>query len=162
MYFNLCELPLSIRILGLSNIKIFNLESILPRLIHLETLNIPDRADYQIMEYPPNLKKLYVDGVYEYKLVNLPSRLRIISLGWYNDSLEEIVNSNIEHIDLYENMNLSVINNLPKSLKKITIIETHPELHKMKKLYPYLDIDILPDYDERERIIDSMRGDLWW
>jgi hypothetical protein len=100
---------------------------------------------------------------YKYKLNNLPSSLKYISFSWeYNyDSLKAIANSNIEHIDLTENKNLSIINYLPKSLKKITIIETHTEFYRIKKQYPHIEINKLPDYDYQEEMIDTMRYELW-
>jgi hypothetical protein len=158
-YFNLINLPLSIRMLELPNIKISNLECILKRLIHLKELFIPNDFYNAILEYPPNLEKLYIIGNYKHKLENLPSSLKIISLGWYDNSLEAVANSNIENINLDENKNLSIIGYLPKSLKKLTIIQTHSELYKIKNKYPLLEINILPDYDYQEAYIDSMRGE---
>jgi len=157
-YFNLINLPESIRVLELPNIKISNIEIILKRLIHLEELIIPNHFDNVIIEYPPNLVELYIIGYYKFKLVNLPSSLKNISLGWYDNSLEAVANSNIENMDLDDNKNLSIINYLPKSLKKLNIIETHIELYEIKAKYPLPEINILPDYDYREDYIDSMRG----
>jgi len=161
-YFNLINVPVSIRVLELPNIKISNLESILKRLIHLKELFIPDDFNNAILGYPPNLEEFYIIGNYKYKLVSLPSSLKTISLGWYgwyDNSLEAVANSNIENINLNENKNLSIIDYLPKSLKKLTIIETHTELNRIKTQYPQLEIDILPDYDYQEEYIDSMRGE---
>ena len=100
-YFNLINLPLSIRVLHLPNLHISNFDSILKRLIHLESLYIPNNCNQVILEYPQNLVKLNFSGHYIYKLVNLPSSLKYIALGWYNNSLEAVANSNIEHIDLH-------------------------------------------------------------
>lgn len=164
-YFNLHNLPLSIRILCLPNLNlnISNLEIILKRLINLESLVIPDEFNNPILEYPPNLVELHITGNYKYKLVNVPSSLKYILLGAYDNSLslEAVANSNIEHIDLDENKYLSIINYLPKSLKKITIIETHTEFNTIKKQYPHLEINTIPDYDYQEAMLDDLRDELW-
>ena len=161
-YFNLINLPLSIQTLYLPNLNISNLEIILKRLIHLESLSIANDFNFPILEYPPNLVELHFNGRYKHKLVNLPSTLKSISLGLYYNSLEAVANSNIEHIDLFEHKKLSIINYLPTSLKKLTIIETHIEFHRIKKQYPHITIDKLPDYDYQEAMIDSMDYELWW
>jgi hypothetical protein len=142
-HFNLINLPLSIRILELPDIKISNLEGILKRLIHLEELYIPNFFENTILEYPPNLVKLYISGYYDikYKLVNLPASLKYISLGIYSGSLDAVANSNIEHIELEYDTNLSIINHLPKSLKKLNIFETHNEFNRIKAEYPQLEIN---------------------
>lgn len=158
-YFNLHNLPLTIRSLILPNVNISNLEIILKRLIHLKSLVIPNNFKCEILEFPPNLVEFYITAKYEYKLFNLPSSLKYISIDWeYNsDSLEAIANSNIEHIDLNYNNKISIINYLPKSLKKITIIESHHEYNRIKKYYPYLEIDTIPDYDYQEAKLKEIR-----
>ena len=160
-YFNLINIPLSIRILAFPDIIISNLDIILKRLVHLEELYIPNCSEHPILEYPPNLVKLYINGHYgtTYKLVNLPSSLKYISLGRYNESLEAVANSNIEHIDCVDNRELAIFNYLPKSLKELSIIETHFEIQKIKKEYTHIKINTRRDYDYEEELIDSMRGD---
>jgi len=98
-YFNLINLPLSIRVMYLPNLNISNLEIILKRLIHLESLYIPHEFNYPILEYPPNLVELHFMGSYKYKLVNLPVSLKYISFGLYDNSLslEAVANSNITY-----------------------------------------------------------------
>jgi len=162
-YFNLINLPLSIRVMCLPDLNISNLEIILKRLINLESLFIPEGFNNPILEYPPNLVELHFMGYYKYKLVNLPVSLKYILIGWYDNSLslEAVANSNIEHIDLDENRHLSIINYLPKSLKKITIIETHTEFNTIKQQYPHLEINKIPDYDYHDAMIDDMRDESW-
>jgi hypothetical protein len=156
-YFNLSNLPISIKTLMLPNLKISNLEGILKRLINLESLSIYNNFENEIIEYPPNLIELYILGIYKCKLVELPPSLKIISLGWYYNSLDALANSNVEYIDLSLNKTLSIINSLPKSLKKLSIIETHFEIQSIKEQYPHIEILTLPDYDYRESLIDSWR-----
>jgi hypothetical protein len=160
-YFNLINIPLSVRILELPDINISNLDIFLKRLVHLEELYIPNYSEHPILEYPPNLVKLYISGYYgiKHKLVNLPSSLKYISLNMYNESLEAVAKSNIEHIDCVDNREVAIFNYLPKSLKKLSIIETHFEIHKIKKECTHIKIYTRRDYDYEEELIDSMRGD---
>jgi len=161
-YFNLINLPLSLKSLQLPGCKILNLENILERLINLEELYIPYNFHNSIIKYPPNLVNLHIEDVYEYDLVNLPASLKYLSLGWYNESLEAVKTSNIEHINLIDNKDISIIHFIPKSLKKITIIETHSELYRIREQYPHLEIIKLTDYDYQEELIDSMRSKMWY
>ena len=162
-YFNLVNIPLSVRILELPSFIISNLDIFLKRLVHLEELYIPHYFEHPILEYPPNLVKLYITGYYEnkHKLANLPSSLKYISLGMYNESLEAVADSNIEHIDCGDNKDVAIFNYLPKSLKKLSIIETHREIQKIKQKYTHIKINIRRDYDYEEALIDSMRDDNW-
>ena len=152
-YFNFINLPLSLKTLELPEYNISNLENIIARLIHLEELHIPYSFSDQIHKYPPNLINLYFESIFSYKLVNLPASLKYLCIPFYNDSLEAVAASNIEHLDLYENQNISIINYLPKSLKKITIIETHFELSKIKQQYPHIEIIKVIDSDYQEELI---------
>ena len=157
------NLPISLRILYLPEIFINDLDKILPRLINLEELHIPDNFSNSIVAYPPNLKKLYFVGTYEHELFNLPASLKYIQLVCYmHYSLKALLNSNVEHVNLYEDKYISIVHNLPKSLKKLSIIETHPELYQIEKMYHNIEIEKLPDYDFREEIISSMRSPISW
>jgi hypothetical protein len=160
-YFNLINIPLSVRILELPDINISNLDIFLKRLVHLEELYISNYSEDPILEYPPNLVKLYISGYYgiKHKLVNLPASLKYISLGMYNESLDAVANSNIEHIDRVDNRELAIFNYLPKSLKELSIIKTHFEIHKIIKETTHIKINIRQDYDYEEALIDSMRSD---
>jgi hypothetical protein len=161
-YFNLINLPISLLILHLPNIKIYDLDRILSRLINLEELHIPSEFDNCILEYPPKLISLYVGSSYSYKLINLPASLKYIRLvSYYQYCITELADSNIEHIDLYDDKMISIINFLPKSLKKLTIIETHPELNMIQAQYPHLQIEKEYDYDHREYLNDLIRGEIW-
>ena len=155
-YFNLAELPLTLKILTLPQIEISGLDAILNRLINLEELHIPYYFPNIILEYPPNLKKLYmfidVHDTNRFELVNMPP-------SGYNGPLEAIAASNIEYLELHENKNLSIINYLPKSLKTLTILETHHERYQIAKQFPHIEIVVINDWDYREDMINAYRDE---
>jgi len=155
-YYNLLNLPITLRILYLPSIKISNIDIILKRLIHLEKLYIPFNFNNEILEFPPNLKYLYLDYGYNYKVVNLPSTLNFLSIGNYTKSLEAIATSNIIHLETDDKF-IPLIEYLPTSLIKLSIIETHHQLNEIKKLYPKLEINTMLDLDYWESQIDYCR-----
>lgn len=160
-YFNFINLPLSLKTLILPNHDIYNIENILERLVYLEELHIPYQSDIQIHKYPPNLINLYYESVFSYKLINLPASLKYLYIPFYNDCLEEVASaSNIEHLDLDENLELSIIHHIPKTLKKITLLETHPEVSKLKAQYPHIEIITILDSDYQNELLAVARREL--
>jgi hypothetical protein len=110
-----------------------------------------------ITAYPPNIKSIFMDSVYDYPLVNLPASLTFLQIpDRYEKSLNFLRESNIEHLEL-NNKNISIIDYLPKSLKKLTIIETHTELYRIMEEYPHIEIDKIPDWDYQEGILEDIR-----
>lgn len=159
---NLENLPITLTTLVLPCINISNLHKVITRLINLEELHIPDCFPQMINTYPPNVKSIFMEYSYDYPLINIPASLTFLQLAdCYSKPLDFLRNSNIEHLDLKYNKEISIIKFLPKSLKKLSIIETHTEFYQIKNKYPQLEIDKLPDYDYQEELIDSMRGELW-
>lgn len=160
---NFANLPVSLKILHLPRIKISNLNEVMLRLTNIEQLHISSDYPQLLSTYPPNIKSIYMNHSYDYELASLPASLTYLKIGiYYEQPLECLLNSNLEHLNLDDNKTISVIDYLPKSLRKLSILETHPELYKIMERYPELEIDKLLDWDYQESLIDYIKNCEWF
>jgi len=157
---NLIELPITLRKLHLPTTPISNLEAVLSRLINLEELHVEYVYLKNMILFPPNLKRFYMKSTrvffdYPDELLITPNLMYLEINEWFDGSIN-LANSNLEHLKLYFNDTYSIVNQIPKSLKKLEISYNHPEVAEIKQRYPQLDILILGHkYQEYDDDLDN-------
>ena len=155
--FDLLELPITLKELYLPITDVFeNQDTMLSRLVNLETLQFPNYFNQPIKTYPPRLKNLMFSSPYNQPIMNLPNSVIYLEISGYEQTLEYIVDSNVEEI-YTDNKNISLLHHLPKKLKKLSIIQTHHEITKLEEQHPELEIIKLSDYDYQEEMLDCWR-----
>jgi hypothetical protein len=156
---NLLNIPLSLRRLDLPSIELNNMDDILSRLVNLEELNVFYRTNTALNIFPPNLKRLFIGDGYQHDIINLPPSVTYVQIGsQFAGSLSFITDSNIEHLELDYNDTISIIDyKFPKTLKQITILETHYEIRKIAERYPHIKICTIPDWDYHSDLVDFAR-----
>lgn len=156
---NLLELPVSLRVLHLTSMPINNIEEVLARLNNLEELYVKNIYSKNIMLYPPNLKKFYMKStriIYDYpdELLIPPNLIHLEINEWFDGTID-LANSNLEYLVLYGNEKISILNQIPKSLKKLDIPYSHSEVSSIKRQYPHLElIDSYNAYLDDDNPID--------